>query len=301
MACFNLYECCSEHEIEDTLRVSDPRTEAQCLDDVTAICKRNLARFNFSLDNKHVRFDGKLMDACLEAFVAPEGSCRAIDTVTPWTEACMENAWVGIVANGGACDFAYECEAGSFCNPSRVCTALPTDGMKCTNEVPACASGLFCDLGTCRPLRGAGVACTPDTQCVKGLFCDLAAATPVCTAKHGTGEACSGAASCESDNCLPGTCTGTQNSCTTDQDCGGACADSGMFCTVDSNCSSGTCSGTATPCASQTQCTTPGSTCVFAVKCVFPPCVGTACADDHIEIDYCTAVNELPLFRNGNN
>src|SRR5678815_4237276 len=75
IACFDMYQCCSEGEIERALGVSDPRTEAECIDDVTAICDRQVAALNFSVHNKHVRFDAKIMNACLEAFVAPKNVC----------------------------------------------------------------------------------------------------------------------------------------------------------------------------------------------------------------------------------
>jgi hypothetical protein len=296
VACFDMYQCCSEGEIERALGVSDPRTEAECLDDVHAICRRQLATFDFSIKNKHVRFDPKAMNACLEAFVAPADACVTISAVKPWTAACMAAAWVGIVDNGGACDFAYECATNSFCNQSRICTALPSDGMPCA--VQGCASGLFCDLGTCHPLLAQGAACTSTTQCQKTLFCDTAATVRTCTPLHAIGETCNGNASCASSTCLPGTCANSLTTCFTDTNCGGRCADDNSLCNTDGACAFGTCSGTATTCFSQADCQTPGSTCVFPVKCVLNQCVGpVVCGEAHLVIDYCKdAVNELPLF-----
>src|SRR5213078_1615814 len=142
VACFNMYKCCSEGEIERFLGVSDPRTIDQCHSDVHAICERQLATIDFSVKNKRVRFDSKLMNDCLDAFLAPEDSCVDIAQAKPWTAACMQSAWVGVVANAGACDFGYECIKDSFCSASRMCAALPTDGMPC--GIQGCASGFYC-------------------------------------------------------------------------------------------------------------------------------------------------------------
>lgn len=296
VACFDMYQCCSEGEIEKALGVSDPRTEAQCVDDVGAICERQLAAFDFSLKNKHVRFDAKLMNACLQAFVAPDDTCVAVTAMKPWTEACMMSAWVGIVGDGETCDFGYECSTDSFCSSNRLCTPLPTDGKPCS--IQGCASGLFCDVGTCHPLLAQGATCTSTLQCQKGLFCDTAAVMRTCTPLHANGEACTGNASCTSNNCLPGTCAGTQTTCFTDANCFGHCADDSSFCTTDGQCAAGTCSISGATCFAQADCGTTGGTCNFPVKCLAAQCEGpVVCADPHLVIDYCKdTINELPLF-----
>jgi len=295
IACFDMYQCCSEGEIERALGVSDPRTEAECIDDVTAICDRQVAALNFSVRNKHVRFDAKIMNACLEAFVAPKNVCVTISAKQPWVEPCMQNAWVGVVDPGGTCDFAYECVKDSFCSAGRVCTALPGNGMPCGAN--GCASDLFCDVGVCHPLLGPGGTCASNAQCQKGLFCDLAG-TRTCTALHANGEACTGSTTCASSFCLPGSCAGTQGTCFSNTGCFAHCADDNSFCTTDATCQLGTCSGTATTCSVPADCTVPGSVCVFPVKCLPAECVGSVvCADPHVTVDYCTgAINSLPLF-----
>jgi Dickkopf N-terminal cysteine-rich region len=298
VACYNLYQCCSEGEIEDFLGVDEPRTEAECFDDVRTLCERQLAAINFSLDNRHVRFDGAVLDACLEALVPPEGTCATIESMTPWTAACMESAWQGIVADGGKCDFAYECGADSYCNSSRTCTALPTANMSCSTR--GCASGHYCDLGTCRVLVADGGACTANSQCARGLFCDTTEATRTCTPLRAIGESCAGNATCASATCLPGTCAGTGGNCFASTSCSAHCADDNSFCTTDSNCAAGTCTITGTACFSPTDCTTVGSICNFPVRCLPAACEGDiVCAETHAVVDYCQgALNSLPLFGN---
>lgn len=295
VACFNMYQCCSEGEIERFLLVTDPRTEEQCRDDVRTRCERHLAVLDYSIKNNHVRFDSNIMDTCLKALVAPSGTCATVSSMKPWTEACMDSAWVGIVANGGECDFPYECVKDSFCSPNRVCTALPTDGMPCSLQ--GCASGLFCDFGTCRPFVAANGTCTStvQVQCQKGLFCDTTAATKTCTALHKVGEPCTGDDSCESNTCLPGHCAGTQTNCFTDANCS-RCESNNSFCTTDSSCGLGTCHGTTTTCTSKQNCSAP-ATCDFPTKCLPYQCMGpVVCAESHITVDYCQdAFSALPL------
>ncbi|TMQ12629.1 MAG: hypothetical protein E6J90_30665 [Deltaproteobacteria bacterium] len=294
VACFNMYKCCSEGEIERFLGVSDPRTIDQCHSDVHAICERQLATIDFSVKNKRVRFDSKLMNDCLDAFLAPEDSCVDIAQAKPWTAACMQSAWVGVVANAGACDFGYECIKDSFCSASRMCAALPTDGMPC--GIQGCASGFYCGTGTCHPLVGANGPCTSTVQCAKDLFCDTVG-THNCTPLHGIGETCTGNPTCTSNTCLPGTCAGTQGSCFSAANCFAHCADTNAFCTTDVNCGIGTCTGTATSCTSNVQCIAP-ATCMFPVRCLAAECTGSiVCAEAHVVVDYCQgALTDLPLF-----
>jgi hypothetical protein len=296
VACYNLYQCCSEGEIEAFLGVSDPRSEDECRDDVRTICERQLVAFNFSIKNKRVQFDAKVMDTCLQAIEAPSDSCVALGATTPWTEACMQSAWVGTVATGGACDFAYECTTDNVCSASRICTALPGDGKACVES--GCATGLFCDIGICHPLRAEGGMCASNAQCQKGLFCDTFGAR-TCAKLHATGEKCTGDFSCDTNTCLPGTCAGAENSCFASTGCSPHCADGSGGCTTDPECGSpGTCSLTQTPCGSPVDCAGVGNTCVFPVKCLPAECVGDiVCAEPHVLVDYCNgALNNLPLF-----
>jgi hypothetical protein len=295
VACYNMYQCCSEGEIEDFLGVDEPRTEAECYDDVRTRCQRQLAALDFSYRNDHVRFDGSILDACLQALVPPEDTCATVSSVVPWTEACMESAWIGTVANGGQCDFVYECGQDSYCSSSRICTALPTADMPCSQR--GCASGLFCDLDICAPLVAQGGACTGTFQCQDGLFCDASTAQRTCTPLRDLGETCTSSAGCESSVCLPGTCADTGTSCFSSASCTGRCADDNSVCSVDSTCAAGTCSGTATACFSPLDCIAP-ATCVFPVRCVHAECVGDiVCAEARIVVDYCQgALNSLPFL-----
>jgi hypothetical protein len=296
VACHNLYQCCAEGEIERFLSVSDPRTEDECREDVTRSCARSIASLDFAIDQKHVRFDAKIMNDCLDAMVAPSDTCATIASALPWTAACMNSAWIGVVADGDACLSTAECGSkNSFCSAGQKCVARPSEGQPCGT---GCATGLFCSAGTCRTQLDTGGACTSAIQCRDGLFCDLAAVPSACAPRHAAGEACTSNAACTSTQCNPGTCAGTGSTCFADSGCIGQCANGNGSCTLDSQCAAGTCSLTpTTTCFSTAGCTGVGNVCVFPVRCIPGDCVGdVVCADRHLTVDYCqAALNDLPV------
>ncbi|HWU87006.1 MAG TPA: hypothetical protein VN253_07015 [Kofleriaceae bacterium] len=296
VACHNLYQCCSEGEIERFLNVSDPRTEPQCQEDVRRQCERSIVRFDAAIDGKRVRFDSSTMNHCLEALVAPSDTCATVDSVLPWTEACMNNAWVGLVADGSQCFAGFECASGdSVCASSQTCTPKPTAGQPC--GALGCASGSFCQAGMCRAQLGEGQQCASQIQCLNGLFCDFTAAAPVCAAVHDGGLPCTSNNACKSNQCIPGTCSGSTQSCFTNGNCASRCANNNNTCFQDRDCAPGQCSLTATACTIPTDCIGAGNTCVFPVRCNPGTCVGTpVCSEPQVVADYCqAALNDLPV------
>ncbi|MGE0546435.1 MAG: Dickkopf N-terminal cysteine-rich domain-containing protein [Kofleriaceae bacterium] len=299
VACFNMYLCCAEGEIESILGVDEPRTEEECVSDLTRLCERDLASLTWSIDNGRASFNASAMNACLEAFVAPSESCADILDNVPWEGACEDIAWVGEQGAGEECFFNYEC-AGSevgdtYCNQSRVCVARPGENMPCGDE--QCASGLFCDFNTalCTKRRDTGGMCTSNFDCIEDRFCDTA--TMMCAPLKAVGEACTTDAMCDSNDCIPGTCEANGGSCFQASDCFyGSCMDDGMLCTADSQCdSAGTCS-TGGACTVAGFCDNGGGAgeCVFPVPCV-KQCIGDIkCAAPYVYVDYCEAVEYIP-------
>jgi hypothetical protein len=289
VACHNLYQCCSEGEIEDFLNVSEPRTEPQCKEDVRRLCERNIVKLDTAIEAKRVKFESETMNKCLEALVAPSDTCAIVGTMLPWTEECMDSAWVGLVADGGQCFATNECASkNSICATNQTCTPRPVAGEPCGQF--GCAPGNFCQTGICRAQLGTGQACTSSLQCIQPLFCDFAATgTPVCTDRLDGGAACSSNQNCKSGQCIPGTCAGSTISCFTAASCNQRCADDGGFCGTDFDCGSGRCSiSTTTFCSSTASCPL-GETCNFPVKCLIgASCVGTpACTTAQQVADYC--------------
>jgi hypothetical protein len=300
VACHNLYQCCTEGEIEDFLEVSEPRTEAQCRDDLAKSCERRAGTLNDSINAGRVAFNSDRMNACLNAIVAPAESCATVVAELPWEDACVDTAWVGTVGTGGACFFAHDCAGSpdSFCGPNQKCAARPIAGFPCGT---GCASDFYCGTnGICAAKVPAGAPCQSASQCDDDLFCDFEALpAPVCTARLPGGEACTSSNNCESGSCIPGQCMGTGGTCFNDLQCDSRCADDGSFCSTSAQCASGTCSVGGNLCSDESQCAaTVDDTCVFPVLCLPGDCIGDpVCTAETITVDYCTgALSQLPLF-----
>lgn len=289
VACHNLFGCCTEGEIESFLHVSERQSEDQCKEDVKVSCERSLAPLRHSLDLKRVKFDGNLMNNCLSALLAPDGTCAEVLPELPWVEVCAMTAWTGLVASDGECDQSYECASApdAFCAPSRKCQAKAGFGQACGQ---GCAHEFYCLANVCTPRLPAGGLCQSTSQCQEKLFCDTSMAMPMCVAPQPAGAACTSDAACASADCIPGTCAGPNPSiCYKDTDCSGHCADDGSFCTTAANCATGTCQQSGFSCSTPTSC---GGTdvCVFPVQCVQGDCQGDpVCSIPRVVVDYCDA------------
>jgi hypothetical protein len=294
VACHNLYQCCTEGEIESYLGVQDPRTEVQCREDAKTLCERKYYGVVDSIREKRVSFDGAKLDACLTAMVAPDGVCSDVVMEVPWTTACKENPFVGQVAIGGTCLFAYDC-AGSpkdtFCGTDQKCKAKPTAGFPCTGS--NCADGLYCSStnSTWTPRGALGAPCTQTNECGEELYCDTSQTMPVCADPKMGGEECTSNAGCKSNKCIPGMCAGsTFDSCFKDSDCDKRCGGNGNVCNTASDCGNGTCTNFGTTCNEFTTCPS-GSQCVYPTDCVAVECVGDpVCTLEYVPINYCSAV-----------
>src|SRR4051812_7111409 len=109
VACHNLFQCCTEGEIESYLHVSERQSQDQCHDDLEVSCERQIAALRYSYDQKRVKFDSNIMNNCLSALAAPGGTCAEVLPELPWGEVCMQSAWVGTVAVDGDCLSSLEC------------------------------------------------------------------------------------------------------------------------------------------------------------------------------------------------
>jgi hypothetical protein len=296
VVCRDLYQCCTESQIESFLMVTDPRTEDQCRQDVAKSCGVATATLQFSANAGRVKFDAQVADTCLAALLAPS-SCTTVGSDLPWVAACMTSPWTGTVADGGTCFFNFDCGSASTCTPAQVCKALPGVNQACPTGV--CAPGLFCN-GVCTAQGGVGSACTADEECMSPLFCNTTLAMPVCATKVAGGGACESSQECESGQCSPGTCGSGTQECFVDTDCSGMCSNNGMFCTQDFNCGLGTCiggSGSAvTSCDTAANCPL-GETCNLPNKCNHPTCMGPpTCTAQEVVVNYCQAATELTVL-----
>lgn len=296
VACYDLYQCCSEGQIENYLGVADPRSESECTNDVRRLCEQQIGIVDASITGGRVTFNASSMNSCLKALLAPDDSCSTVGTSLPWAAACMESAWEGTVAAGGMCSYRFECAGKeSYCAANQTCTPLPTDGMACSQA--GCATGFYCAGGTCRTQAASGAQCNTNQQCQTGLYCSGGGGgNRTCAPLQGPGQPCTGDQSCKSDQCLPGTCAGNNNTCFTNADCDGRCSNNNQNCQADRDCGNGTCSIGGTTCNQASQCTGAGNTCVFPNTCNLSTCLGNiVCADSQFSADYCLgAVSSLP-------
>lgn len=302
VACHNLYQCCTEGEIESYLSVDDPRTELQCRDDAKRRCERNFVAVSDSLKQKRMTLDTTKLDACLQAYVAPDGVCSQVAMELPWLESCKENPFVGQVAIGGTCFFSLDCAGApdsTFCGTDQKCKAKPTAGFPCTGN--NCAKGFYCGANnTCAPRVALGAPCTQANQCEDKLFCDTSATMPVCAEPKAGGEACTSDLGCKSTDCVPGMCAAGNVSqiCYKDADCGKRCGGTGISCQTPAYCGNGTCTNFGTSCNDSVTCPS-GSQCVYTIDCVPVDCVGDpVCTLEYVAVDYCTAItnNNSILF-----
>jgi len=304
VSCHNVYQCCTEGEIESYLNVDQPRTEPQCQEDITRRCHRAIAQLDEAIAAKRVKFDSSTMNRCLDALIAPSDSCATVETEVPWEAACMESAWVGLVPDGSQCFNTFECASkDSICAPNQTCVAKARTGEPCGQF--GCASGNFCSsttgAPTCQPQLPEGSLCQSTTQCQTKLFCDLASPMPTCSSAKEGGATCTSNPGCKSGDCLPGTCAGSTTQCTSNFTCGRRCTNNGVTCNTDSTCGNGTCSTTTTTMCNNTGLTCPiGEFCVFPQRCQQVECSGRVCSLSQNVVDYCTEArvdpSDLPLL-----
>lgn len=303
VVCHNMYQCCTESEIQDELDVSEPRTESQCREDLTRRCERNSQTLSDSLEAGRVQLDAARLNDCLNAVIAPGDVCGDVVTELPWKEACSVTPWVGTVQPEGSCYFDVDCAGypDADCGPDQKCKLKPTAGFPCGG---GCASDYYCvsETQTCAAKADAGAMCTSDIQCNnrKDLFCEIPSGMDmgVCAVRGAAGAACLKDSACQSFECVPGTCQGTNFSCFDDQGCGARCADDNSPCDSAGDCGTGLCNMTGTSCSDFSPCDTstfPTNTCVFPVQCVPGDCVGDpVCTAALIVTDYCEAVGVVP-------
>jgi len=265
---------------------------------------RSTASLRDSLNEKRVTFNAEALNTCLNAYLTPDDStCSTYVDKLPWLEPCKPQIFVGTVAVGSKCFFDHDCAGApksAECGPDQKCAALPTAGFPCPNGV--CASDFFCGTGSlCQPRLAEGGACLSTSQCQDELFCDTTAMPmPVCATRKPGGAMCTSDLACVSGDCVPGKCAMTQQTCFTDTQCGGHCANSTAFCNVgfDYSCNAtpGHCDTvTTTPCSGSTADQTcvnaaAGTRCIFNISCVPGDCVGDPiCTAPLFLADYCSA------------
>lgn len=184
-------------------------------------------------------FDGTWADACVAKqaanIPAPPASCDGLpgkDMIldhhgTPSFHQIPEcrKLWVGLVQQGGACDYEAQCAEGLACaddgTGTYVCQPVGTAGTACILD-RRCDDGLICNakLHQCGSLGGVGAACLYSSECQNGLLC----ASSKCATPIPLGGSCAGVLG----GCTPGTgCSFSTSTCVSLQPDGASCSFSG--------------------------------------------------------------------------
>ncbi|XXF78589.1 hypothetical protein P2318_02190 [Myxococcaceae bacterium GXIMD 01537] len=123
--------------------------------------------------------------------------------LTPVDGACQRER-----TEGEACQGAYECAAGLYCDAFGACRRRVAEGGACGTSSQLCLPNLRCMNGTCQRLGGIGEECVirfaeqPGTHipiCQNDLFCEAASDTGArkCAARAGLGQPCRDLFQCE--------------------------------------------------------------------------------------------------------
>lgn len=183
---------------------------------------------------------------------------------SPLLAACA-SAYEGVQAAGAPCAVPDECKAGLACTGyvaaedgrpgqdgtcmkpppiGKPCGAAEVDGLTVEltpifGEHPLCATGAYCDFGTCVAKKAAGKTCFTTKECIDGTRCNdgsCVVAGPV--AEGGSCQErsdCAFPLECLNEKCAAPGAAGAP--CTADKDCSGECvkasgASSGMCASI---------------------------------------------------------------------
>ena len=172
VACYDMYRCCDDAQIELQLSTSSVPTQDQCKSDVSASCMANpeLGKLADSVAAGHMTFNSSALTTCLQAMLEPGTTC-VVAEVPPWLDACMASAWTGTVLGGDPCAYDRECaDAASYCGTAmNVCVPKPHAGQACNPG--GCAPGTYCMGSTCMTDTAHGAPCVMDAQCGANFYC----------------------------------------------------------------------------------------------------------------------------------
>jgi hypothetical protein len=206
-------------ECEAAARCTDYETVAKC--EATVPIDRFYAQAVLGVAAGVVRFDARTAAACLD--YRRNADCRSKHRTHD--DPCLR-VYVGLVANGAACEFNEECASrrcvvtdpscegdgccAGTCMPSTEIRNVPIGGT-CSSD-GNCTDDAYCNaLEKCAALvEVEGAPCEEVFDCAEPLFCNTVAAQPTCMRSAEPGAACDenvpGPCIDSRDTCLAGTC-----------------------------------------------------------------------------------------------
>ncbi len=177
--CKKNFECCGAAELEG-------KTMSTCVTDNQFPISLLIGEINASQARGRVSYDAKQSGTCIDSL--NDMTCAQFKQGVGGNMAACMAFIMPKVASGGACTQGFECTTGN-CDGADTSADPVVDGMCIAAPVLAavgqscagneCVSDAYCDsTTTCQPLKGAGEACTSDSECIN--TCDTTTNTCSC-------------------------------------------------------------------------------------------------------------------------
>ena len=188
--CTQVYACCSAAETHDAGSVGPD--QASCISNLKGQLAGNNGVIKTEQTKGRVAWRGDLADTCLQKLAALK--CQDLKVNATATPSECTHYLEPKTAVGAACGLSESCVsstcAGASASQDGVCTAFINEGLSC--DAGVCVSTAFCDgTKTCVRLKTDGVSCGNNFECETGGCNGKDAGTPgSCGVKGGAGTTC---------------------------------------------------------------------------------------------------------------
>ncbi len=180
--CEKNFTCCDQAELTG-------KTQSQCVSDNQAAFSFLISSIKSSQAQNRASYSSTASGMCVDSLKAM--SCDEFKQGSQANMAACMALIMPKVAMGGACTQPYECVTGN-CEGADSSTDPPTEGtcgpaptvasVGASCATAECVGGAYCDTATttCQPKKGAGEACTSDSECLNS--CNTTTNTCTCYA-----------------------------------------------------------------------------------------------------------------------
>ncbi|MEJ7604558.1 MAG: hypothetical protein WKG01_42290 [Kofleriaceae bacterium] len=169
LVCAQLFDCCTTTEFMDETFGADTVAECEAL--YSGFANLIVTTLKDSIAKGRVIYHGDRLAACYDRLA--DASCVEYRSADQDSFEGCDSPFEPKVANAGECGEDFDCTSG-FCDGESidfetqeitygVCVTAPTAGQACIDS--DCATGLYCDSGTCAAPQADGAACNDDDEC----------------------------------------------------------------------------------------------------------------------------------------